>query len=193
METVFHNDKNTASLNLGQFSNIELLDKCVKEIEPELITRPEITIYGRVCTQQRYVNFYSNESIGYSYSKNIVRSKPLTPLLLELLNTINETVGSKFNGILVNKYENGNDYIGPHSDDESGLDSVGVVCISYGEARKFRIRDKSTKEIVYEINTTNGSILQMSGEFQKLYTHEIPVQKRIKSSRISFTFRKHII
>jgi len=31
----------------------------------------------------------------------------------------------------------------------------------------------------------------MGGNFQKLYTHEIPIQKKIKESRISFTFRKH--
>ena len=33
----------------------------------------------------------------------------------------------------------------------------------------------------------------MGGNFQKLYTHEIPIQKKIKEYRISFTFRKHTI
>ena len=54
-----------------------------------------------------------------------------------LLDIINKTLHSDFNGILVNKYMNGNDYIGAHSDDESGLDKVGVVSISYGAERIF--------------------------------------------------------
>ena len=85
----------------------------------------------------------------------------------------------------------GNDYISAHSDDETGLDSVGVVSISYGSERIFRIRNKVTKEIMCDELTTHCSILHMGGNFQKLYTHEIPIQKKIKESRISFTFRKH--
>jgi alkylated DNA repair dioxygenase AlkB len=102
-------------------------------------------------------------------------------------------LGTQFNGILVNKYIDGNDYIGAHSDEENGLDSIGVVAISYGSERIFRIRDKSNKTIVCDEPTTHCSILHMGGNFQKLYTHEIPIQKKIKGSRISFSFRKHII
>ena len=40
-------------------------------------------------------------------------------------------------------------------------------------------------------STTHCSILHMGGDFQKLYTHEIPIQKKNKEPRISFTFRKH--
>jgi len=32
----------------------------------------------------------------------------------------------------------------------------------------------------------------MQGEFQKEFTHEIPIQKKILDERISLTFRKHI-
>jgi len=31
----------------------------------------------------------------------------------------------------------------------------------------------------------------MGGDFQKEFLHEIPVQKKIKEPRFSFTFRKH--
>jgi len=34
-------------------------------------------------------------------------------------------------------------------------------------------------------------MLQMKGEFQKEFTYEIPVEKKVKTKRISFTFRKH--
>ena len=87
-------------------------------------------------------------------------------------------IGAEFNGILVNKYMDGNDYISAHSDDETGLDLVGVVSISYGSERIFRIRNKATKEIICDELTTHCSILHMVGNFQKLYTHEIPIQKK---------------
>ena len=120
-------------------------------------------------------------------------SKPLSTSLSDLIVAINKMLGTQFNGILVNKYLDGSDYIGAHSDDETGLDGLGVVAISYGSERIFRIRNKNDKAIVCDEPTAHCGILHMGGNFQKLYTHEIPAQKKIKASRISFTFRKHII
>ena len=33
----------------------------------------------------------------------------------------------------------------------------------------------------------------MGGDFQKEFTHEIPIEKKIKLPRYSFTLRKHLI
>ena len=191
MERVFQNIHGKAFLDKGNFINKELLENCIRDIEPQLEERPEIIIFGKKCKQQRNVGFFSNESIGYKYSKKMMDSKPLSQSMSKLLHIINMEIGAEFNGILVNKYMDGNDYISAHSDDETGLDSVGVVSISYGSERIFRIRNKETKEIMCDELTTHCSILHMGGNFQKLYTHEIPVQKKIKEPRISFTFRKH--
>jgi alkylated DNA repair dioxygenase AlkB len=191
MQRVFQNIEGTAFLDKGNFINKELLEKCIIDIEPQLEERPEIIIFGKKCKQQRNVGFFSNESIGYKYSNKMMESKPLSQSMNELLRVINMAVGAEFNGILVNKYMDGNDYISAHSDDETGLDSVGVVSISYGSERIFRIRNKETKKIMCDESTTHCSILHMGGDFQKLYTHEIPIQKKIKEPRISFTFRKH--
>jgi alkylated DNA repair dioxygenase AlkB len=191
MERVFQNTDGTAFLDKGNFINTELLEKCIIEVEPQLEERPEIILFGKTCKQHRNVGFFSNESIGYKYSKKMMDSKPLSKSMSELLHIVNEETRAEFNGILVNKYMDGNDYISAHSDDESGLDTVGVVSISYGSERIFRIRDKKTNDIICDELTTHCSILHMGGNFQKLYTHEIPVQKKIKEPRISFTFRKH--
>ena len=193
MNRVFQNTHGTSFLDKGNFADTELLKRCIIDIDTQLEERPEIILFGKKCKQQRNVGFFSNESIGYKYSKKMMDSKPLSESMSELLLTINMAIGAEFNGILVNKYMDGNDYISAHSDDESGLDSVGVVSISYGSERIFRIRDKETKEIMCNESTTHCSILHMGGNFQKLYTHEIPIQKKIKEPRISFTFRKHNI
>jgi alkylated DNA repair dioxygenase AlkB len=71
------------------------------------------------------------------------------------------------------------------------LDKSGVVAISYGATRKFRIRDKITKEIVVDIPTLSNNIMHMGGDFQKEFTHEIPIEKTVKDARYSFTFRNH--
>ena len=193
MERVFQNVSGTAFLDKGVFVDTELLEKCISYVEPQLEERPEIIVYGKPCRQHRNVGFFSNESIGYKYSKKLMASKPLSTSLSDLIVAINKMLGTQFNGILVNKYLDGSDYIGAHSDDETGLDGLGVVAISYGSERIFRIRNKNDKAIVCDEPTAHCGILHMGGNFQKLYTHEIPAQKKIKESRISFTFRKHII
>jgi len=191
MEIVFQNTDRTAFLTKGIFTNKDLLEKCISDIQSQLEEKPEIIIFGKTCRQQRNVGFFSDKSIGYKYSNKMMVSKPLSKAMSELLDTVNNDMGADFNGILINKYMDGNDYISAHSDDETGLDSVGVVSISYGAERIFRIRDKETKEVMFNEITTHCSILHMGGDFQKLYTHEIPIQKKIKEQRISFTFRKH--
>ena len=193
MERVFENEIKTAFLDKGDFINKELLDQCVSYVTPQLLDQPGIIVFGKLCRQHRHIGFFSDESIGYHYSRKLMASKPLSPCLSELLYTINTMMGTTFNGILVNKYMDGNDYIGAHSDDETKLDGLGVVSISYGTERIFRIRNKNDRSIVCEELTRHCGILHMGGNFQKLYTHEIPKQHKIKEARISFSFRNHSI
>jgi alkylated DNA repair dioxygenase AlkB len=168
-----------------------LIQTCINEVDSKLIVKPEIIIYGKQARQHRNVGFFSDTSIGYHYSGKLAKSIPLTPNLLILLNKINLMFNSEFNGILINKYSNGEDNIGAHSDDEKNLDDVGVIALSYGATRIFRIRDKKTKKIIQDIPTVSGKIIHMGGDFQNEFLHEIPIQKKIKETRYSFTFRKH--
>ena len=190
MKRVFENQEGTAFLGKCAFPNYELLKQCVFEANPLLEDRPEIIVFDKVCKQQRCVGFFSDKSIGYKYSNKLMASKALTPNMSELLLTVNTLLHTEFNGMLVNTYKDGSDYIGAHSDSEIGIEN-GVVALSFGAERNFRIRSKMDKKILHEEITTDGSILVMGGVFQKIYTHEIPVQKKIKESRTSITFRKH--
>lgn len=189
MQTYVQTEK--SSLKSYEFHINKILEKCIQELESSLIRKPEIIVFGKKCYQQRSVGFFSDKSIGYKYSNKLTKSIPLTSNLKILLDKVNNFMKSEFNGILVNKYLNGNDYISDHSDNEKNLDHIGVVSISYGAVRKFRIRDKKTKKIIIDIPTCNNQILHMKGDFQKEFTHGIPLQKKIKECRYSFTFRKH--
>lgn len=185
-----------SSLDKWRFHDMPLLEACCEEVRSRLIIRPQIRVYGKICHQNRNIGFFSDDSIGYRYSGQLARSQPLTENLKALIDVINEKTGSNFNGILVNEYLDGTNCIGAHSDDESGLGNNGVVGISVGARRKFRIRHKHNKQIYdkeNEIFMESGDVIHMKGDFQKEFTHEIPVEKRVKAGRISFTFRYHTV
>ena len=146
----------TSHLSAIEVDIQELLSACVVETEPLLIDNPPIVVYGKQCHQHRSIGFFSDTSIGYKYSRQMATSSPLTTNLSELLQLVNRLFNTDFNGILVNKYATGEDYIGKHSDDETNLSNVGVVCVSYGATRKFRIRNKETGKIVADVPTTSN-------------------------------------
>ena len=184
-------------INLADIKDCEinqsLLDACVNDIKDKLDIKPPIIIWNKTVHQKRDVGFFSSKSIGYYYSNQLARSKPMTINLDLLLELTNEMFNSNFNGILINRYSSGLEYIGAHSDDEKNLDASGVIAISFGGERIFRIRDKKTKEIVQDIPIKNLDIIHMGGDFQKEFTHEIPATKLQVETRYSFTFRHHKI
>ena len=171
--------------------NNVLIKECVDDIKNELLEYPPIFIYGKKCFQHRSIGFYSDDSIGYYYSRQLCKSKPLNDNLKILLEKVNKLYNSEFNGILINKYLNGTDYIGKHSDDEKKIDPIGVISLSFGAVRKFRIRDKKNGKIIKDVPTLSNYLIHMGGAFQTEFTHEIPIEKKVKEVRYSFTFRKH--
>jgi alkylated DNA repair dioxygenase AlkB len=159
-----------------------------------VVVEPAIYVFGKECHQKRNVGFFSDESKGYKYSGQSAKAIPLSnhPVLLDLMNKVNEDFGTEFNGVLVNVYKNGEKYISAHSDNEKGLSGNTVISIAYGAKRKFRVRRKEDKEIVVEHIHKPCQILAMEGpNFQKKFTHEIPIEKKVKECRISLTFRAH--
>lgn len=193
MTTILHSENSALILYDLDENMMEIVKQCVETVDSELDVRPPVIVFGKVCCQNRSVGFYSDTSKGYNYSNKLMASKKMHPCLRELLIYINDKFDYDYNGILINKYSGGEDYIGKHSDDEKGLDSkVGVVALSYGAVRNFRIRWKDTGSIVKDVPTEPNKIIQMAGDFQKEFTHEIPIQKKVNGTRYSFTFRKHL-
>ena len=165
--------------------------------EVPLYEEPPIFLMGGWKKQRRDIGFFSDESKGYQYSGTFMPAFPLSssPVIQWLLVETNKALGTNFNGVLVNRYKNGEKVIGAHSDDEKALEKSRrlVVSIAYGPGtRTFRIRNKKTKEIVLDHQHESCSLLGMEQNFQSDYTHEIPQQKRVIGERISVTFRHHL-
>jgi len=184
---------NSAQLIEHDFTkHTQLIDEIVLQSALGFEIEPPITVFGKQCRQPRDVQFRSDASKGYFYSNQVMQSQPLTQEMTTLLGLVNDTFGANFNGILINRYVDGTKSVAAHADSESGLNEIaGVVAISHGTTRNFRIRDISTKAIIGNYDAKQYMALQMKGPFQANYTHEIPQQKKIKSQRISLTFREH--
>lgn len=171
-------------------------DECIKLTEHihtvDLDADPKFLLYGKTCTMHRCVGFFSDTHKGYAYSNDLRTAHPLTKELREVLDKVNATLKTKFNGLLINLYRDGNDFISPHSDKEVELSRDGtVVALSLGTSRIFRVRHKDGLDR-YDFQTNDGQLLIMGQGFQDHFTHEIPIQKRVKEERISLTFREHV-
>jgi len=178
----------------------DLIQNCIADVKDKLISQPPITVYGKTCHQRRDVGFFSDEVGAYNYSRgNEMKAEPvpfsLHSLLMEINNMKKEKYGElacPFNAILVNRYNNGNDYIAAHSDSGVYNKKCGVWSLSCGGTRTFVIRNKNTKSVVAKLTLTNGLLCEMGGQrFQDIYTHEVPRESKNNEPRISFTFRTH--
>lgn len=56
----------------------------------DLVVEPQFFRYGKVCRQRRCVGFFSDESEGYMYSGQMIAASPLTPLLDQVMQRVNE-------------------------------------------------------------------------------------------------------
>ena len=158
-----------------------------------LVERPEIVVFDKVVKQARDVQFFSDIVKGYLYSGKISYSQPMPAWLSQLMSTINIHFGTKFNSALVNRYRNGEDCVGSHSDDERSLVyGSPIASLSLGASRTFRIREKSKMApILADLLLNSGDFVMMQGNFQSEFKHEIPKEKKITQPRVSLTFREH--
>lgn len=191
-----HSQLITVSNYLSTVEADALFEHCNNELK--LLEKPPIMIHGKECRQQRDVGFFSDNSKGYHYSHRMMESQPMTETLQSILDRINKEHKATFNGILINRYNNGTEYVSKHQDSEDKLEANGeVIAITlfdkHDATRKFRIRSRKNK-ILIDIPTEHGQKLVMGKGFQNKstgYYHEIPVEKKVDCVRISLTFRCH--
>jgi alkylated DNA repair dioxygenase AlkB len=163
--------------------------------------RPTAVIYGKEVQVQRWHQSYLRD---YRFSGKVAKAAPLPDLLRKVKRHIDLLGYGPFNEILVNWYGDGNDYIGPHQDDERELvRGAPIVTLTFCQEkdeegnqllpRKFRIRSKE-KKILLDVETSNKRILVMCGAFQRHFYHEVPKVTAKGGStvgrRVSITFRQ---
>lgn len=95
------------------------------------------------------------------------------------------------NGVLLNRYRDGRDAIGRHTDREDDLvPGSPIVGVSLGATRTMRIRPaggRAADEV--RLPLRDGSVLLMHGDCQRALTHEVRREPDVAGERISLTFR----
>ena len=151
----------------------------------------EVKFYGKTFTVPRKTAWYGYEGFNYSYSGIKCFPEIWTNELLEIKKEIEKFIpGEDFTSVLLNLYNNGNDKMGWHADDEKELGiNPTIASVSLGETRRFDIKHKQNPELHYKFELTSGSLLVMRGALQHHWVHQIPAQKKVKEPRINLTFR----
>ncbi|CAG8608251.1 10911_t:CDS:1 [Scutellospora calospora] len=198
-----NNEQNFIQLEMSQaqvyyYPSIFSLQDCLKYYSGlaslPYWSRPVFKIFGRQANAARLTcSFGSTPDKVYRYSGTAAKvdSIEYPPSIKIIQDKIESILDTKFNFVLLNWYQNGNDYIGAHSDDEGGLVPQGVIaCVSFGAPRTFKFQNKSDKKLVNKIVLENGSLIVMKGTTQQFWKHLIPKEKIIKDGRISLTFRQ---
>lgn len=114
---------------------------------------------------------------------------PWTPAVLALREMAEQRCATRFNSVLLNRYRDGRDAMGWHSDDEAELGEAPVIAsISLGVARSFELKHRASG-VVQRYRLTDGSLLVMRGQTQRDWLHRIPKAPGLAGERINLTFR----
>jgi alkylated DNA repair dioxygenase AlkB len=100
---------------------------------------------------------------------------------------------NNYNQLVVNWYENGNDFISSHTDCEDGFiddAKISIITINEDDKQSRKLIIKKNEIIVNTIDMKNGMIVEFHGNANKDYRHGIEKDDSIMTSRISFTFRQ---
>ena len=150
--------------------------------------RHVVKIFGRLVEVPRWQQAYG-ATYRYTGSSNDALPVPLE--FVALLTHVQQEIDDRLNGILLNWYEGGDDYIGPHHDDTRDLvEDTPIVTVSYGEARKFRLtRGKGKEKFTVDQVADVGRVFVMPWGTNLAWKHSVPKSKRYSGRRISVTFR----
>ena len=133
--------------------------------------------------------WFADDGLRYSYSGLSHQGAGWLSELFVVKRRVEEASGAVFNSLLLNRYRDGNDSIGSHTDAEPELgENPVVVTVSFGSARDFVLRHRKKKEaMTYRV--THGSLLVMGGTSQHHWLHAVPKTAEPVGERISLTFR----
>jgi alkylated DNA repair dioxygenase AlkB len=152
-------------------------------------SRPTISFYGRTSLIPREVSWIAEDGLTYGYSGISTNPQRWPTILSPIRKQVEERSRTVFNSVLVNRYRDGNDTVGWHSDNERELGSCPVIAsLSLGATRRFCFRNRVTKKTV-DVNLESGSLVIMSGRCQLDWEHRIPRDKSVLGERLNLTFR----
>jgi alkylated DNA repair dioxygenase AlkB len=150
-----------------------------------------IRMFGRWVDSPRLSCWMGDADAHYRYSGADFAPHPWTPALRALRGSLQVACAAPFNSVLVNRYRDGRDSMGWHSDDEPELGQQPVIAsVSLGVQRRFVLRRRDDPARRYEYLLGHGDLLVMRGDCQRIYQHALPKMAAAGGERINLTFRQ---
>lgn len=149
-------------------------------------------VAGRQFILPRLQTWHADPGIRYSYSNNLLQTRPWTHLLFEIRTKVESFLKFSFNSVLVNLYRNGCDYVGWHADNETELGQQPFIAsLTFGAERQFEFRHKKSSQHD-RVLLRSGTLLVMQPDFQHHWLHSLPIDNNVTEGRINLTFRRVI-
>lgn len=150
-----------------------------------------IRLFGREVDSPRLSCWIGDADTSYRYSGTRFAPHPWPSALLPLRERLVAHTGVAFNSVLANRYRDGRDAMGWHSDDEKELGAQPLIAsLSLGATRRFVLRHRHEPALRQALDLTAGGLLLMGGNTQRLYRHALPRTARPVGERINLTFRR---
>ncbi len=150
-----------------------------------------IHLFGRWMDSPRLSCWMGDADAHYRYSGADFVPSPWLPVLLPLRERLQQACQSRFNSVLLNRYRDGRDSMGWHSDDEPELGERPVIAsLSLGASRRFLLRRRDDHSHKREFLLGHGDLLVMAGDTQRDWQHALPKTARPLGERINLTFRR---
>ncbi|MGH8083566.1 MAG: alpha-ketoglutarate-dependent dioxygenase AlkB family protein [Lysobacter sp.] len=149
-----------------------------------------IRLFGREHDSPRLSSWIGDPDAHYRYSGADFRPHPWPDALNAVRQRLVEVLGVRFNSVLANRYRDGRDAMGWHSDDEPELGPTPVIAsLSLGATRRFTLKHRRREGLKAALELGHGSLLVMSGPTQAHYRHALPRTAKPVGERINLTFR----
>jgi len=150
-----------------------------------------VVVFGKRYPCPRLSAWHGAPEAVYRYSGQMLKPRPFTPLLASLLKRVEAETRASYNSVLLNLYRDGNDAMGWHADDEPELGSEPMIAsLSFGAARRFRIKSRKKSGLRLAVELEPGSLLLMRGPCQHRFLHAVPRTRKPVGPRINLTFRQ---
>lgn len=158
--------------------------------------RERIRLFGREVDVPRLTAWVADDGVTYTYSGLTHEPSPWTPTLRAIRARLRATTGIDFNGVLLNRYRNGEDSMGWHADDEPELGRAPTIAsVSLGATRTFQLKHRTRADVArVDLDLAHGSLLVMRPPTQAHWLHQIPKRRGrgAPGERINLTFRQMV-
>ncbi|MCL1108533.1 alpha-ketoglutarate-dependent dioxygenase AlkB [Shewanella schlegeliana] len=175
------------------YLNLQQQQALINESQHYEFTRPQVSLFGKSHPIPRSQVWFADEGCDYLYSGLFIQASPWPKYAQKLRLKLASDFGLIANGVLVNRYADGNESMGWHSDDEPEIDSGSdIASVTLGASRDFFIRHKTTRQKVC-LHLDSGDLLIMHWPMQSQWEHSLPRRLKEKQARFNYTFRRLIV